>query len=77
MAYRHLARNSERFTGPTAPRKRHVSIVEPQTSQKKSLKVDDQKGVHPLTNLSENHQLRDLHQKNLTIYLYIHVLLLC
>ena len=58
MAYRNLARNSERFTGPTAPRKRHVSLLEPQIPVQKSLTLGNKKVVHPLTNLSANHHLQ-------------------
>ncbi len=58
MAYRNLAKTSERVLGPTAPRKRFVSDHEPRTFSKESLTHDSLSGSHSLTDLSANKQLK-------------------
>ena len=55
MAYRPLAKNAQRFQGPTAPRKRFVSFQE-QPSKPKPFAVD-LSASHPLTDIALNEQL--------------------
>ena len=59
MAYRNLAKKSERFSGPTAPRKRYISSQqEHQTLLKTTQTNINSSGSHPLTNLVLNKHLQ-------------------
>ena len=57
MAFRNLAKKSERFQGPTAPRKRYLAAQErhPQFNSY-SLGISS---AHPLTDLSTNERLQE------------------
>ncbi len=57
MPLRNLVKTSERSLGPTAPRKRHISVNENQSSVKKSLTLSHKKGLHPLSNSAVNDEL--------------------
>ncbi len=58
MAYRTLAKNKERFLGPTAPRKRHFYSKDAQ-SNLGNTSIGHHFGFHPLTDQLVNSQLRD------------------
>ena len=55
---RNLTKNSERFSGPTAPRKRYLFPDEQQLSDKKLDLFNASTNTHPLTNSSANDQLK-------------------
>ena len=61
MAYRPLARNAERLQGPTAPRKRFVSLEAPK-SKTTTFSVGSS-GIHPLTDSALNKRLEEYEKK--------------
>ncbi len=58
MAHRGLARNSKRFQGPTAPRKRHININST-IETGKTFSTYSSLGQHPLSNFGENERLHE------------------
>tara|TARA_B100001250_G_scaffold410121_1_gene435913 strand:- start:229 stop:1758 length:1530 start_codon:yes stop_codon:yes gene_type:complete len=57
MAYRNLAKNRERFLGPTAPRKRYIDL----STDKSNLNTLSSRSntSHPLTDLATNKKLQE------------------
>jgi len=56
MAYRSLGKNLESLRGPTAPRKRHLSVQSSNVAVSQGISQDNF-GLHPLTDQSSNNYL--------------------
>ncbi len=58
MAYRSLARKTELLRGPTAPRKRHISVEDPKSKSSLENLASSPNRSHPLTDVLANDYLQ-------------------
>ena len=61
MAFRPLAKNTQRLLGPTAPRKRFVLSQEPSFNSSKAF--DNYSEYHSFTNIEQNKGLKEYEKK--------------